>query len=365
MNIKLLKLTLASLVFTQVANSQPLSSYTDAQNQLMVFDNGVIRKVDFLAPQSLKIGRVAMPYIDNSNNFKIYYRGGVQKLNSGFTNQYQVTDCLIPFLNASSLNVFDRGTVTNLSRLCTQYFASDSLILFNDGRTQEFKSYYNQQVTVLEPTLTSDNNGVSKVSVGSNIGAYVNFTNQFRIFYNGTIINQESFLVSNFKAGRNIVAYIDANNTFKVFYKGETQTLENFTPQSFEVGCDMVAYVTLEGNFNIFYKGQVYKMGFFNPKYQVSDYVCLFLDPSGYSKVFQDGITTTLEPYMPEKYKVQYNSIAYFDRNNVLKLYYNGEVNEVTSALQPGGDNWSLNYDVLMYQPGANFFKFYYQGTEY
>lgn len=357
---------IASLsILSKNIEAQPLSVYTDVQNQVMVWDNGVIRKVDYLQPIDMKVGRIAIPYVDNSNNFKVYYKGGVRKLNTGFTTNYVASDCLVAFLNATSLNVFDRGEVKNLSRLCTSYFAGDSLILYFDGRNQQYNAYYNGAVLPVEPFLADVNGGIEQIQVKSNIAAYVNYANQFHLFYHGAIINQEAYPVSSFQAGRNTVAYVDAGNQFKVFWDGTTQTLESFPPQSYSVGCNMVAYVSVDGNFNIFFKGKVYKVGFFKPEYQVSDFVCLYKDASGYSKVFQDGITTTLEPYMPEKYLAQYNSVAYFDRNNVLKLYSNGEVNEVTSAIAPGQNNWTLSYDVIMYQVGTNFFKFYHQGREY
>lgn len=363
--IRKLFLALFILSIAQYSDAQPLSLYTDVQNQVMVFDNGVIRKVDYLLPTNYKVGRIAIPYIDNSRNFKIYYKGGVKTINVGFTNEYQSSDCLITYLNATSLNVFDRGEIKNLTRLCNKYYAGDSLILYLDGRTQQFNAYYNGTIVPVEPFLAADNNGIQQVEVKSNIAAYVNYANQFRIFYHGAILNQENYPVSSFKAGRNTVAYVDAGNQFKVFNDGTTQILESFPPLSYSVGCDMVAYITVDGNFNIFWKGKVYKMGYFRPNYQVSDFVCLYQDASGYSKVFQDGVTTTLEPYMPDTYLAQYKSVAYFDRNNVLKMYNNGEVNEVTSALPMGQNNWSLNYDVIMYQVGNNFFKFYYQGKEY
>lgn len=363
--IRHIPILIALLLLAYCSDAQPLSSYTDLQNQVMVFDNGIIRKIDYLQPIEMKVGRVAIPYIDNSNNFKVYYRGGSRKINAGFTNQFQATDCIIPFMNATSLNVFDRGEVKNLSRMCNLYYAGDSLILFQDGRTQSFNAYYNGEIISVEPFLAADNNGISRVELKSNIAAYVNYANQFHIFYKGEVINQEMYPVKSFKAGRNTIAYVDANNQFKVFNDGTTQVLESFPPENFQVGCDMVAYITIDGNFNIFHKGRIYKMGFFKPNYQVADFVCLFQDPSNYSKVFEDGITTTLEPYMPEKYIAQYHSVAYFDRNNVLKMYNNGTVSEVTSAISPGQNNWSLNYDVIMYQLGSNFFKFYYNDTEY
>lgn len=346
-------------------DAQPLSMYVDVQNQVMAFDNGVIRKIDYLNPMSYKVGRLAIPYIDNSNNFKIYYKGGVRKVNIGFTSQYTASDCLITFLNATSLNVFDRGEVKNLTRLCTSYYAGDSLIIYNDGRTQQYNAYYNGEIISVEPFLAAQNGGIQNIDVKSNIAAYVNYANQFRIFYHGRIIDQENYPVSSFKSGRNTVAYVDAGNQFKVFHNGETQVLENFPPESYSVGCNMVAYVSFDGNFNIFSNGKVHRIGYFRPAYQVADFVCVYQDMNGYSKVFQDGIVTTLEPYMPEKYLAQYNSVAYFDRNHVLKLYNNGATHEVTSALPIGENNWSLSYDVVMYQLGNNFFKFYYNGTEY
>jgi hypothetical protein len=343
--------------------AQPLSYYTDLQNQMMVWDNGVIRKIDYLPPREVKVGRITIPYIDNSQNFKIYYRGGAQKITGGITNKYQASDCIVAYQNATSLNVFDRGQIKNLTRMCDYFYAGDSIIVFADGRNMQYSAYYNGEVVPMEGYISDG--AVAQIDVQSNIAAYVNFAKQFRIFYQGNLFTQETYPVVNFKAGRNTVAYVDAGNQFKVFNNGTTQILEAFPPQSYQVGADMVAWISVDGNFNIFYKGKINKIGFFKPEYQVNDFVCLYADPSGYSKVFQDGNITTLEPYMPTTYRVQYHSVAYFDRTNVLKLYQNGEVYEVTGTLNPGENNWSLNYDVVMYQVGSNMFKFYYQGSEY
>lgn len=365
MSLRNLLLLISLATIPEWVAAQPLSAYTDVQNQVMVWDNGAIRKIDYLQPVEMKIGRIAIPYLDNSRNFKVYYKGGVKTMNIGFTSEFKTSDCIVTFLNATSLNVFDRGNILNLSRLCEKYYAGDSLIIFLDGRTQQYNAYYNGQIYPFEGFLADAQAGVKNIEVGSNIAAYVNYANQFHLFYHGQMVEQEQYPISNFKAGRNTVAYVDANNQFKVFHDGTTQTLESFPPQSYSVGCDLVAYVTVDGNFNIFYKDRVYKMGFFKPPYQVSDFLVLYQDPSGYFKVFEAGEVTTLEPFMPDKYQAQYRSVAYFDRNGVLKLYSNGEHYEVTSALTPGESNWMLSYDVVMYQPGNNFFKFFYKGTEY
>lgn len=73
-------------------------------------------------PLEVKIGRSAIPYIDNSRSFKIYYNGGVRPINAGFTREFKVTDNLVTYMNASSLNVFDNGITKNLTGLAEQYF---------------------------------------------------------------------------------------------------------------------------------------------------------------------------------------------------------------------------------------------------
>lgn len=127
---------LLPVIFIALASpseAQPLSAYTTFQDFFMVWDNGMVRKIESLPPQKVAIGRNAIPYIDNANNFKIYYHGGAKKINSGFTNNFQVSDNLITFRNAKSLNVWDQGKITNLSRYCDYYLLGDSIVVFFDG----------------------------------------------------------------------------------------------------------------------------------------------------------------------------------------------------------------------------------------
>ena len=100
---------IACCFLSAIVSAQPLSAYVNLQNQVMVWDDGIIRKIDYLTPISMKIGRTTIPYQDNSRSFKIYYGGGVRTINIGFTNEYHVSDNLVVFLNARSLNVFDNG----------------------------------------------------------------------------------------------------------------------------------------------------------------------------------------------------------------------------------------------------------------
>ncbi len=347
--------------------SQPLSAFVNLQQQVMVWDNGMIRKIDYLPPQEMKIGRVAIPYLDNSRSFKIYYAGGVRSINSGFTNEFYATADLVAFLNARSLNVFDRGTIKHLTGYCPRYYLGDSILLFYDGIRSEYKAYYNGTVYPVENFLADT--ALYTVKVSDNIAAYDNYARQFRIFYQGQTIAQEDYEVSSFDVGKNTAAYVDANRQFKVFHKGQTITLEDFPPESYSVGDDLVAYVSGDGYFKVFYDDSIRNIGYFKADYQVGDNVVAYRDGGGAFRAFYKGEITTLEPYYPAGYVVQYNSIAYLNRSNVLRLFTEGEVYDVTSIFNTGDenveDNWVLSYDVLKYRVGLRMYKVFYKGEEY
>jgi hypothetical protein len=355
------------LVLTASVSAQPLTAFVNLQRQVMVWDDGMIRKVDYLPPTIMKIGRTAIPYLDNSRSFKIYYGGGTHAINNGFTSEFFTTDNLVAYLNASSLNVFDNGTIKNLTLLAQQYFIGDSIVLYLDGVRREYKAYYNGTIYPIENFLAADALDVIKVS--DNIAAYINYSNQFRIFFHGNIIAQEDYAVSTFDVGRNTVAYVDANRQFKIFHNGQTFAVEDFPPESFSVGDNVVAYISSDGYFKIFYEDSVRTIGFFRPDYQVGDKVVAYRDGGGYFRAFYMGDITTLETYYPSGFVVQYNSVAYLNRSNVLRLFTEGEVYDVTTLYNNGeegaNENWLLSYDVLKYRVGANMYKVFYKGTEY
>jgi len=359
-----------------------LSAFSNFQNQFMVFDNGMIRKIEYLVPVKYSVGRIAIPYLDNSRNFKIYYNGGSTKINDGFTSNFQVTDNLLTYQNTTALWVWDKGNIMNLSKYCTQFYTGDSLVLFFEGVQKEYKAYYNGQIYPIENFLaatTSDlfsqdstivisnemdiaSGALPSIKVSDNIAAYVNYANQFRVFYLGKIFEQEGNLITSFDVGRNTAAYVDINRTFKIFHGGKTTQVEDFQPYSYSVGDDVVAYVGNDNYFKIFYQDSVYNIGYFQPEFRVKDNVVAFQDATGYFKVFYKGTIYTLESYYPADFKVAYNSVVYKNRANILRMFSDGDIYDVTTA---DITDWRLDYDVLQYRFGANMYKIFYKGQTY
>ncbi|MCB0695899.1 MAG: hypothetical protein KDC07_00960 [Chitinophagaceae bacterium] len=340
---------------------QPLSYYVNLQNQVMVWDKGLIRKIDYLQPLEVKTGRVAIPYIDNARSFKIYYGGAMKKINAGFTNEFKISDNLVAYKNNTALSVFDKGKIKQLSTYCDTYYLGDSVLLYFDGVRSEYKAYYNGEVYPIEGFLASD--ALDVVKVTDNIAAYVNYANQFRIFYGGQILSQEDYAVNSFEVGRSTVGYIDISRRFKIFHDGETYIVEDFPPNSYQVGDNVVAYVSTDGYFKVFYDNSIESIGFFEPQdYRVIDNMVAFRDQSGYMKVFYRGKVYSLESYYPDKFVMQYHSIAYVNRMGMLRLFSYGELYDVTNATL---EDWQLTYDVLKYQIGKNMYRIYYKGMEY
>lgn len=367
------------LCFGIRAMAQPVSAYTNFQNQFMVWDNGVERKIESLLPVRYEIGRTAVPYLDNTRNFKIYSKGGVQLINQGFTSDFKVTDNLVAYRNNNALLVWENGKTTTLSNYMSTYAVGDSVILYFDNVRSLYKAYYQGNIYEIESFLGGVNalkvdtnvvnDGLSiadgqlpSVKVSDNIAAFVTYANRFKVFYHGELSELESFTVTSFDVGRNIAAYVDANRNFKVFYNGEITELESFTPKSYKAGDNLVAYVSNDGNFKIFYNGEVNTVGYFDPEYKVGDNIVAYRDASGYFKVFYKGKIYTIDAYYPESYKVAYNSMAYVNTANVLRVFTDGDIYDVTNA---SVSDWRLDYDAIQYRFGQNMYKVFYKGKTF
>jgi len=358
--------------------SQPISAFTDIQRNFQIFDQGSKKKIESLLPLDYKIGRIAIPYIDNSKNFKIYSNRHSVKINDGFTNRFEATDNLIAYYNARALWVWENGETYLLTGIAEQSYVSDSLVLYFDGVQKEFKAYYQGEIYPIEDYLGSSNRlsfdgnvteGMSIASgqlpsakVGPNIAAYVDYSEQFKYFKQGEIHTLESYLIQSFDVGRNIIAYVDGDGYFKILYNDEVQELESFAPQSYAAGNEMVAYIDEAGYFKIFYKNELIEVGYFDAQFQVKDNVIAFSNSSKQFLGFYEGQFYTLENFTPSEIKMSYNSIAFVGSGKALKLFTKGEIHEVTRA---DIQSWDLNYDVLKYQFGRSMIKVFYEGETY
>lgn len=343
------------------AFSQHLAAYSDIQNQFYVFDAGVTKKLENLKIQSYKVGGNHVAYIDNSGALKAYYNGEVYTLdNAGPNMKYYATDYLLGYKYLDFLKVFDRGKVKVLCTATEGFMVQDSLITWYDRIRQTVDIYYKGSVQTLEDGLLDF--PVERFKSGDNTLAYVtSVDHKFKVFWAGDAWIIDDFGEDmSFKAARNIVAFMDApRNLFKVFYKGEIIELEYYRPQSFEVGDDMVVYVDEMGNLKAFNQGVTTTLLGHRPEfYEVKDQVVIFVD-QGYFKTYCDGSIQVIERYVPSKYALDWNSIAYIDDNRNVQVVQNCEKHVIT--YEPVLDI-ELNHNLIVYKTGPNLTRIYYFG---
>jgi hypothetical protein len=360
---KAVYISLVCLLLTFTAKAQlNYSAYYDIQNRFYLFDNGEKVQLEAVLPREYKIGRTGLAYLDNMGLFKVYRNGVKNVINDIFTAEYTVTDNLIVYKGANALHVIDGDEDAVLTNLVGEYATGDSVVMYFDKVKNVLHAYYAGTNYDLENNLA--NTEFSNYKVSDNVIAYINFMGQLKVFWQGSNELLEVQQVTNLQVGRNTVAYTDINGQFKIWHKGVLTTVDAFKPSQFQVGDNVVAYVAYDGNFKIFYDGQTTTLGFFDKQFKVTDNIVNYEDGAGFYNIFYKGKTYMVDNFFPSSITSGYNSTAYINRANTLRLFSAGKFYEVTNMVKSLEDI-RLDYDVLQYQIGRNMFRFFIDGKEY
>jgi hypothetical protein len=337
-------LILGFVIFSFTLEAQNTAAYTDYKNYFFAFEDGATTEAEYLPVQSFQVGGNAVAYVDNKGNFKVFNKGQITTLSENTVSQYTASDYLVSYLTFKVLDVFDNGKTTELSKYVESYQTGDSMVAFLDSRAYSFGVYYNGSVTKLEDGNATP---VTSFMTGDNVVAYINYLNEFKVFYRGKSIKITTVNRSlPYRAGKNIVAYCNDNYGFSIFHKWLIYDMEKFQPKSFVTGDDLAAYVTINGEFKVFYDGKMKLLGSFDPPfYKVADSLVVYNDTERF-KVFYKGIVYTLENFIPTDYRISFNSIAYLDLQGRLKTFHAGKTTFVTNAKI---DKFALYRNVIYY----------------
>jgi hypothetical protein len=338
-----------------------LGAYTDLFNKFYVADNGSTTEVEYLAPRDYKVGRTGVAYLDNLGLFKVYRNGIVNKVNTNFTSAFGVSDNFIFYKTQTALHVIDGDVDEELCKSVGDYAVGDSIAFFFDRIKNVLYAYYGGHKMELENNLAVS--AFNDYKVSDNIIAYQNFANQFKVVHNGEVQILETQPIKEYAVGRNNIAYLDINGQFKIYQDGQTHQVDAFAPKRYAVGDNIVAYVGYDGYFKIFYEGKSFPIGFFEKRFTVQDNIVAFEDGAGFFKIFYKGNVYDVDNYYPNEYLCQYKSLAYINKGNVLRLFSDGKINDVTTMVNKL-DNIALDYDVLRYKVGTNMFRFFVDGQE-
>lgn len=247
------------------------------------------------------------------------------------------------------------------------------------------------------PDVNLEYQPIKSYKVGGNSIAYVNGTDNFKVFFNGitydlldvppsdyyatrdlvvyfknkilTVFdngkkNSISMYTDNYMVGDSIVAVFDQNSsTLRVYYNHDVQELEFMQNQTafkdFKTGSNILAYSSFNGHFKIFYHSKIFDVENTAPtNYQAGGSIVAYVDEYTRSfKIFYQGNTYTLEDIQPKSYIVADNTVAYVDNNGIFKIFYQGKIFRASSfepAFYNAKDRVIVYYD-------NNFFKAFYK----
>ncbi len=359
---KILIVTLV-ILFHFTGRSQYLAAFNDNLKHFWVFEAGMFTQLEHLEILDYQVGGILVAYIDGSGKLKIYRNGEVKTLMDGNPIKFTATDYLLGYSLYEQLNVYDNGKTKVLSTECGGYVVQDSIIGWYNRIKQTMQVYYKGNTLTLIDGLLY--NPLESFRMGDNTIAFVHSsTEEFYIFYLGRLIKVDDFVGQMiYEAGRDIVAFLDVpEQTFKVFYRGEITELETFAPKSFQVGDEILAYVDNLGKLKYFENGEVKTISNYEPKfYSVVDKMLVF-EEQGFLKTVCKGEVFIIEQYIPQPYRIEWNTIAYIDQSGFIKALNNCNPLTISYGNVKGID---LIRDLIIYVEGNNMTKIYFNGQTY
>jgi hypothetical protein len=343
--------------------AQQLASFSDNQGRFYVFDNGRIMEAEYLPVKSFSIGGKCLLYTDSRNHLKMYYNGAFSTLEVNAPGRFEALDYLSVYSIGGIVRIIENGKVSTISTNSISYQAEDSLVTFYDVSRSLLAVFYKGRIHMLEDGLAGK--PYNNFKSGDNLVAYVSSrTKDLKVFYNGQTSVIESFLSGgSFKTGRDIVAYVNqADMKFRVFYRGEIFQVEDFPPESWQMGDGLVAYVDNTGSFRLFIDGETVSIASYAPDfYQVRNRMVIYGE-QGYFKVWYNNRSYTLETYIPDDWKANWNTIVYRDLNRNVKIFSKGDSKVLTYDL---AEDIELYRDVVVVNKGMNNHNVYYRGKKY
>ena len=340
--------------------AQNLSAFTDYRNYLQAFDDGQTLQVEYLPVRSYKIGGNAIAYVDNRNDFRIFYKGkSYMQVNAADFN-YRVSNNLVSYNVGSVLYVFDEGEKKILSYYSGQTYLNDSLLVYYDDSKYTMFIYYNSREAELENSFLQP---PRSVKTGANTVAWINQSGYFNIFYQGKVTQLDNITPISFEAGQDIIAYVDDyTRNFHVFYHGDTARAEELAPESYALGYGIMAYNDADGNFRVFFDGKTQRLLSQKPEfYSVKGNVVVYAFNNMFN-VWYNGTVTTLENYTPRDYQVGINGVAWIDESGRLKYFDRGTVYTASYELIK---KYLLTGNVLKFEVGNNTVGIFYKGKSW
>ncbi|HET8963802.1 MAG TPA: hypothetical protein VFM99_07890, partial [Chitinophagales bacterium] len=203
---------------------------------------------------------------------------------------------------------------------------------------------------------------------GQNTAAYTDYKNYFYAFDGGPNIELESQPVKSYKVGGNAVAYVNGTDNFRVYYKGETYDLLSIFPQSYQATDNLVVYYR-DGILNVFDNGKKTLLSGYTSSYKAGDSIVGFFDMNNsILRVYSHGQVKDLENILGRevdsiKFEVGDNIMAYVNAADQFKIFYQEHILNLESN---SPSSFQAGKNIVAYVDGyTQNFKIFYNGMSY
>lgn len=151
------------------------------QTKWRTYCNGLEYDLEDIMPLSYKLGDGMVAYVDNVNNFKVFYHDKIIELLSYAPANYDVADSIIQFNdNVNNWYVFEGGIKTKLENYVPQKIKMNCSTLAYIDQLGHLKVFQNGELKTLSIERVTDFN------VYGNVVQYTLGENDYKIYWHGT-----------------------------------------------------------------------------------------------------------------------------------------------------------------------------------
>ncbi len=342
------------------ANAQDVTPFISFNGYFKSFQDGFFRQIEFQPIKSFKAGDDVVAYIDFKGNLRVY--DGTNPVDLANVNlEYEVSDNLLVWKIANTLNLWDDGELQTLTYFADQYEIRDSLVVYQHTRSNSLMVYYNRENYELYSTTGSI--GMPDF-VGENVVVFRDNGNYYKVFWQGEIYELDVWHNPiKFSGGTDIVAFNDPiMGTFAIFENGQFLDVEEFHMSSYQAGRGFIAYTNLNGELFYYGNGEKIMLTNFAPNFwEVKDDVILW-EENGITSVYIQGETIELGRYTPKDYLIKNDVVAYRNLTGGVNAILNGKVKTLTSQQNA---QYSIYGSSVLLELFNRSFILYRDGREY
>ncbi|HQV01022.1 MAG: hypothetical protein JNK61_10205 [Bacteroidia bacterium] len=187
---------------------------------------------------------------------------------------------------------------------------------FNKLRAQYNGVFYN----------LSDYNRFLAFEAGNNICVYLNEnSNAWTAFCNGYTNVLDQFEPQSYQLGNGMVAYVDNLQNFKVFYNDTIIRLLPVQPAGYQVTDSLISFSDNVNNWYVFYNGRMQKLENYIPtQIKMSNATLCYIDNVGALRVFIRGKSQVITTEQVRQFEVTNNVVSYTLGNSDVRIYWDG-----------------------------------------